>query len=48
MDRRKFFSFLPLGAVVASAAILSEANKDEKPTRNILTLSLQEIGRAHV
>ena len=31
MDRRKFFSFLPLGAVVAGAAIVSESNKDEKP-----------------
>lgn len=38
MDRRKFFSFLPLGAVVAGAAIVSESQKEDKPTRNILTL----------
>ena len=34
MDRRKFFSFLPLGAVVAGAAIVSESNKEEKPADN--------------
>ena len=40
MDRRKFFSFLPLGAVVAGAAILSESNKDEKPSGDRGLLSL--------
>ena len=38
MDRRKFFSFLPLGAVVAGAAIVAASNKDEKPTKNLLSL----------
>lgn len=34
MDRRKFFSFLPLGAVVVGAAVIAESQKQDKPADN--------------
>lgn len=40
MDRRAFFSFLPLAPVLAGAAIAEESNKDSKPNGTVPTLSL--------
>lgn len=34
MNRRSFFSFLPLGAVVVAAAVIEESQKEEKPADN--------------
>ena len=42
MDRRAFFSFLPLAPVIAGAAIAEESNKDLKPTGSVPTLSLHQ------
>lgn len=42
MDRRAFFSFLPLAPVIAGAALAEEANKDYKPSGPVPTLSLQQ------
>lgn len=40
MNRRKLFSFLPLAPVLVGAAVIKEAQADEKPEsdRNILSL----------
>lgn len=42
MDRRAFFSFLPLAPVIAGAAIAEESNRDLKPTGSVPTLSLHQ------
>lgn len=42
MNRRKFFSFLPVAPVIAGAALAEEANKDYKPSGPVPTLSLQQ------
>ena len=31
MDRRSFFSFLPIAPVVVAAAVVSESSKDDTP-----------------
>ena len=40
MNRRKLFSFLPLAPVLASAALIKEAQADEKPSDDKQLLSL--------
>ena len=42
MNRRMFFSFLPLGPAVVGAAIVSESQKQDSPSRELLTLNLNK------
>ena len=45
MDRRSFFSFLPMVPVVVGAAIVSESSKGDTPEDNYNTLTLRAMKR---